>query len=51
MAAADRFVMEGMSVIPIAFDSSDYMQKPYVKGLPVNPLSEYRFKYAWVETN
>lgn len=51
VADADRLVMEGMPVIPVVFDSADYMQKPYVRGLPVNQISEYRFKYAWVETN
>ena len=42
--------MEGMPLVPLIVDSADYMRKPYVKGLPMNVSSMYRFKYAWVET-
>ena len=50
LADADRMIMEGMPMIPLIFDSADYMVKPYVKGLPMNAISDFRFKYAWVET-
>jgi ABC-type oligopeptide transport system substrate-binding subunit len=46
----DRMITEGMPVIPLIFDSADFMRKPYVRGLPMNVSSMYRFKYAWVET-
>lgn len=50
LAEADRMIMEGMPLIPLVDDSRDLMVKPYVKGLPLNAVLEFRFKYAWVET-
>jgi oligopeptide transport system substrate-binding protein len=50
LAETDRLIMEGMPLVPLIFESADYMRKPYVRGLPMNVSSMYRFKYAWVET-
>jgi oligopeptide transport system substrate-binding protein len=50
LADADRMIMEGMPLVPLVFDSADVMRKPYVRGLPMNVSSIYRFKYAWVDT-
>jgi oligopeptide transport system substrate-binding protein len=51
VAECDRMVMEGMPIIPLIDNSWDYMSKPYVKGLPLNAIYDFRFKYAWVGTN
>ncbi len=50
VAECDRIAMEGMPTIPLVYNVWHSMFKPYVKALPLNSMQEFRFKYAWVET-
>jgi oligopeptide transport system substrate-binding protein len=51
LADCERYMMRFMPVVPLYFDSWSYLQKPFVRGLWMNPRSQPFFKYAWIDTN
>ena len=51
LANSERYMMQFMPVVPLYFDSWSYLQKPFVRGLWMNPGSQPFFKYAWIDTD
>jgi oligopeptide transport system substrate-binding protein len=51
LADSERYMMQFMPVVPLYFDSWSYLQKPFVRGLWMNPRSQPFFKYAWIDTH
>ena len=51
LAEAEVHLMRRMPLLPFYHDSWLSMQKPYVRGLPLNLLGFPIFKYAWIDTN
>ena len=51
LAGCETYLMRSMPVIPGYFDSYSYLQKPFIRGLWMNPGNVPFFKYAWIDTN
>ena len=51
LADSERYMMQFMPIVPLYFDSWSYLQKPFVRGLWMNPRTQPLFKYAWIDTN
>jgi oligopeptide transport system substrate-binding protein len=49
MAEAEQQLMDSGAVIPIWVTSTDWMKKPYVKGMYPNPGSLYAWKFVYIE--
>jgi oligopeptide transport system substrate-binding protein len=50
LADCERYLLKAMPMLGIYGASWPYLQKPYVRGIPHNPLDERRFEYAWIDT-
>jgi oligopeptide transport system substrate-binding protein len=50
LAEAEAYLMRSMPLVPVYFDSYSYLQKPFVRGLGMNPGNMPLFKYAWIDT-
>ena len=50
LADCERFLLKVMPMLGIYAASSPFLQKPYVRGIPFNPLSENLFEYGWIDT-
>jgi ABC-type oligopeptide transport system substrate-binding subunit len=51
LAACERFLLTAMPFIPIYFQVSSSLVKPYVRGWAWNALNEHHFKYVWIDRN
>ena len=49
MAAAEQQLLDSEAVIPIWVTSTDWMKKPYVKGMYPNSGSMYAWKFVYIE--
>jgi len=49
MAEAELYVMERQIVIPLQTQSTNWIKKPYVKGLYPNPGTLHAWKYVYIE--
>lgn len=49
MAEAEQQLLDSEAVIPIWVTSTDWMKKPYVKGMYPNPGSMYAWKFVYIE--
>jgi len=49
MGAAEQQLLDSGAVIPIWVTSTDWMKKPYVKGMYPNPGSLYAWKFVYIE--
>lgn len=50
LALAEARLMHEMPIIPVNFDHSHTLLKPYVRGLRADLLSYTYFRYAWIDT-
>jgi ABC-type oligopeptide transport system substrate-binding subunit len=50
LALAEARLMHEMPIIPVNFDRSHTLLKPYVRGLRPDLLSYNYFRYAWIDT-
>ena len=44
LAECEARLMESMPMIPM------YLAKPYVRGLPSDPLGRVWYRYGWIDT-
>jgi oligopeptide transport system substrate-binding protein len=51
LAACERFLLKAMPMLGIYAAFWPYLQKPYVRGMPHNPLDERQFEYAWIDAH
>lgn len=49
MAETEERILDVQSVIPLLTPSTNWMKKPYVKGLYPNPISVFPWKYVYIE--
>jgi hypothetical protein len=49
MAVAEQQLIDSGAVIPIWVTSTDWVKKPYVKGMYPNPGSMYAWKFVYIE--
>jgi oligopeptide transport system substrate-binding protein len=51
LAEVETYLLRQMPLLPVYYDSWLRLQKPYVRGFPLNRLGWPIFKYAWIDTN
>ncbi len=51
LALAEFFVMDEQPVIPLMTDSTNWMKKPFVKGMYPNPQTLHPWKFVYLETD
>ncbi|MDH3494337.1 MAG: hypothetical protein OEM82_12355, partial [Acidobacteriota bacterium] len=49
LAAAEYFMLKDQPVIPLAVAGTNWMKKPYVKGLYPNPGTMHPWKFVYLE--
>ena len=49
MAQAEKMLLDAQPVIPLATASTNWMKKPYVKGMYPNPVTIHAWKYVYIE--
>jgi len=49
LSKAEAILLEEQPIISITFDSTNWMKKPYVKGLYPNPQTLHPWKYVYIE--
>jgi len=49
MAETEEQILEAQPVIPLLTPSTNWMKKPYVKGMYPNPISVFPWKYVYIE--
>lgn len=49
LAAAERLMLEAQPVIPLYTAATNWIRKPYVKGMYPNPLTIHPWKFVWIE--
>ena len=49
MARAEKMLLDAQPVIPLATSSTNWMKKPYVKGMYPNPLTIHAWKFVYIE--
>ena len=49
LARAEAFLLAAQPVIPLYTSATDWLKKPYVKGLYGNPLTLHAWKYVYIE--
>ena len=51
LAELETYLLRQMPLLPLYHDSWLLLQKPYVRGFPLNLLGLPNFKYAWIDAN
>src|SRR5690606_369909 len=49
LAAAEAYMLEAQPVIPLLTQSTNWMKKPYVKGMYPNPNTMHPWKFVYIE--
>lgn len=49
MARAEKMLLDAQPVIPLATSSTNWMKKPYVKGMHPNPVTIHAWKFVYIE--
>jgi oligopeptide transport system substrate-binding protein len=49
MAQAEKMLLDAQPVIPLATSSTNWMKKPYVKGMYPNPVTIHAWKFVYIE--
>ncbi|MGQ0541746.1 MAG: peptide ABC transporter substrate-binding protein [Blastocatellia bacterium] len=49
LAKAEFFVMEELPVIPLSTNATNWMKKPFIKGLYTNPGTLHPWKFVYIE--
>lgn len=49
LARAEAFLLESQPVIPLYTAATDWLKKPYVKGMFANPITLHPWKYVYIE--
>ena len=46
---AEKMLLDAQPVIPLATSSTNWMKKPYVKGMSPNPVTLHAWKFVYIE--
>jgi ABC-type oligopeptide transport system substrate-binding subunit len=49
LAKAEKILLDAQPVIPLATSSTNWMRKPYVKGMHPNPVTIHAWKFVYIE--
>ena len=49
LAQAEKMLLDAQPVIPLATSSTNWMKKPYVKGMYPNPVTMHAWKFVYIE--
>jgi oligopeptide transport system substrate-binding protein len=49
MAKAESFLLDAQPVIPLYTNATDWLKKPFVKGMYPNPLTLHPWKFVYIE--
>ena len=49
MAKAEKMLLDVQAVIPLATSSTNWVKKPYVKGMYPNPVTIHAWKFVYIE--
>jgi oligopeptide transport system substrate-binding protein len=49
LARAEAYLLEAQPVLPLLTRATDWMKKPYVKGMYPNPSTMHAWKYVYIE--
>ena len=49
LADAEAYMLEAQPVIPLMTRATDWLKKPYVKGMYPNPGTQHAWKYVYIE--
>ena len=49
LAKAEKILLDAQPVIPLATSSTNWMKKPYVKGMYPNPVTMHAWKFVYIE--
>ena len=49
LAQAEKYLLDAQPVIPLFTNASNWMKKPYVKGLYPNPMTMHAWKFVYIE--
>ena len=49
LAKAEAFLLEAQPIIPLYTAATDWLKKPFVKGMYANPLTLHAWKYVYIE--
>jgi oligopeptide transport system substrate-binding protein len=49
LAKAEAFLLAAQPVIPLYTAGSDWLKKPFVKGMYANPLTLHAWKFVYIE--
>jgi ABC-type oligopeptide transport system substrate-binding subunit len=51
LAEAESLFLSEQPIIPLTISSTNWLKKPYVKGMFANPLTLHPWKFVWIERN
>jgi oligopeptide transport system substrate-binding protein len=51
LSTSEARLLRGMPFIPLYFDSWNYLERPEVRGLRLNPLDVPSLKYVWIDSS
>ena len=49
LAKAEKMLLDAQPIIPLATSSTNWMKKPYVKGMYPNPVTMHAWKFVYIE--
>jgi ABC-type oligopeptide transport system substrate-binding subunit len=49
LAKAEAYMLEEQPIVPLWTSGSDWLKKPYVKGMYSNPIILHPWKYVYIE--
>ena len=49
LAKAEKILLDAQPIIPLATSSTNWMKKPYVKGMYPNPVTMHAWKFVYIE--
>jgi len=51
LSRCEERLLRGMPLLPLFFEKWAYLQKPFVRGLQIDPLAGVSFQSTWIDTN
>jgi oligopeptide transport system substrate-binding protein len=49
LARAEKILLDAQPIIPLYTNSTNWVKKPYVKGMHANPVTIHAWKYVYIE--
>jgi oligopeptide transport system substrate-binding protein len=49
LAKAEAMLLDAQPVIPLMSNATNWLKKPYVKGMYANPVTMHAWKYVYIE--